>query len=42
MYKHQTQITADRVKFGLSHVLDLLDNVLPVHVIDPLASREAA
>jgi hypothetical protein len=42
MHEHQVQITLDRMQFGKPHVLDLLDNVLPIHVIHPLPAREAA
>jgi hypothetical protein len=30
------------IELGYSHVRDLLDNVIPVHAIDPLAARDAA
>jgi hypothetical protein len=42
MHEHQTHIAAYGVEFREHNVLDLLDNVLPVHVIRSLSARETA
>ena len=39
---HVMEIALHGVEFRQAHVLDLLDDVLPVHVVHPLAAREAA
>jgi hypothetical protein len=40
--QHETQIALDRIEMRQAHVVDLLDNVFPVHLVHPLAARDAA
>ena len=38
----QVQETLDRMQFGEAHVLDLLGNVCPIHIIHTLTTFKAA
>lgn len=42
MREESFQIGLNGVKFGKTHVLDLLDNMVPIDVIHTLPARDAA
>jgi hypothetical protein len=42
VHDHLMEITLEGMEFRQPHVLDLLDDMLPVHFVHSLAARDAA